>query len=158
MTFSKQERRRLDVLETHFKSEIDHDWATCIATFDGVPRYEIVPLGQVHEGEEAVRAYHVAQRTAFPDQRHENVRMHVSNDDTIVAEFDLLGTNTGPFMDLEPTGKAFRVPVVAVFSFCGDGITNERVYLDVASLVRQIGRAELLPLIGVEGFAAAQMK
>ena len=42
-----------------------------------------------------------------------------------------------------------------VFSF--NGITNERVYLDVASLVRQIGRTELLPLLGVEGFAAAQM-
>jgi hypothetical protein len=45
-----------------------------------------------------------------------------------------------------------------VFSFDGDGITNERVYLDVASLVRQIGRTDLLPLLGTEGFAAGQMK
>ena len=29
---------------------------------------------------------------------------------------------------------------------------------DVASLVRQIGRTDLLPLIGTEGFAAAQMR
>jgi hypothetical protein len=48
--------------------------------------------------------------------------------------------------------------VVAIFSFEGDRITNERVYLDVASLVRQIGRTELLPLIGVENFAAAEMR
>ena len=86
------------------------------------------------------------------------MRLHVADDDTIISEFDLLGTNKGPFMGLEPTGKAFRVPVVAVFTFDGDRITNERVYLDVASLVRQIGRPELLPLIGVEGFAAAQMR
>ena len=154
----ERSHRRLEVLERHFQSEVDHDWAACLATFKDIPRYEIVPLGQVYEGDEAVRAYHVAQRLAFPDQRHENVRMHVGDDDTVVAEFDLIGTNTGPFIGLEPTGKTFRVPVVAVFSFDGDGITNERVYLDVASLVRQVGRTELLPLLGIEGFAAAEMR
>ena len=150
--------RRLAVLEEHFRSEIDHDWDACLATFEGVPRYEIVATGQVHEGRDAVVAYHRGQRTAFPDQRHENVRMHVADDDTIVSEFDLLGTNTGEFMGLEPTGRSFRVAVIAVFSFDGDRITNERVYLDGASLLRQIGREDVLPLAGVEGFAAADMR
>ena len=49
---------------------------------------------------------HRAQRGAFPDQRHENVRM---------------------------------------FFFDGDRITNERVYLDLVSLLTQIGRTDLLP-------------
>jgi len=154
----EQRKRRLDLLEVHFQSEIDHDWDACLATFKDVPRYEIVPLGRIHEGQDAVRAYHTAQRTSFPDQRHENVRMHVADDDTIISEFDLLGTNEGPFMGLEPTGQSFRVPVIAVFSFDGDLITNERVYLDIASLIRQIGRTELLPRIGNEGFAAAEMR
>ena len=150
--------RRLAVLATHFQSEIDHDWDACLGTFKDVPRYEIVPTGQIHEGHEAVRAYHVGQREAFPDQRHEHVRIHVADDDTIVTEFDLLGTNTGTFMGMEPTGKAFRVATIAVFSFDGDRITNERVYLDAASLVRQIGRSELLPLVGVERFTADDMR
>lgn len=158
MTNDDLRRRRLAVLEIHFQSEVDHDWDACLGTFKDVPRYEIVPTGQIHEGRDAVLAYHRGQRTAFPDQRHENVRVHVADDDTVITEFDLLGTNTGPFMGLEPTGRAFRVPVVAVFTFDGDRITNERVYLDVASLVRQIGRADVLPLVGVEGFAAAQMR
>jgi steroid delta-isomerase-like uncharacterized protein len=158
MTNDDLRRRRLAVLETHFRSEVEHDWEACLGTFKDVPRYEIVPTGQIHEGRDAVLAYHRGQRTAFPDQRHEHVRIHVADDDTVVTEFDLLGTNTGPFMGLEPTGKAFRVPVVAVFTFDGDRITNERVYLDVASLVRQIGRPEVLPLVGVEGFAARQMR
>jgi predicted ester cyclase len=89
-------------------------------------------------------AYHTAQRGAFPDQRHENVVMHVADDDTIIAEFDLLGTNLGPFLGGDPTGKSFRVPTIAVFSFEGDGITNERVYLDLATMFRQIGRTDLL--------------
>jgi len=137
-------RRRLEVIETHFRSEIEHDWATCLATFAGEARYEIVPTGQVHDGNEAVLAYHRAQRVAFPDQRHENVRIHVADDDTIITEFDLLGTNTGEFVGLPPTGKAFRVPTIAVFSFDGDRITNERVYLDLATMLHQIGRSELL--------------
>jgi steroid delta-isomerase-like uncharacterized protein len=137
-------RRRLDVLERHFQSEVDHDWDTCLATFNGHPRYEIVPTGQVHDGDDAVLAYHRAQRTAFPDQRHDDVRFHVADDDTVIAEFDLLGTNTGELLGMPPTGKAFRVPVIAVFSFEGERITNERVYLDLATLLSQVGRSELL--------------
>jgi steroid delta-isomerase-like uncharacterized protein len=150
--------RRLAVLEEHFRSEIDHDWDACLATFRDVPRYEIVATGQVHEGRDAVVAYHRAQRTAFPDQRHEHVRMHVADDDTVISEFDLLGTNTGEFLGMPPTGLGFRVPVIAVFTFDHDRITNERVYLDGASLLRQIGREELLPLAGTADFHAAHMR
>src|SRR3546814_20050187 len=90
--------------------------------------------------------------------RSENVRIHLADDDTVITEFDLLGTNTGEFLGLPPTGRSFRVPVIAVFAFDGDRITNERVYLDSARLLRQIGREELLPIAGVDGFAAAQMR
>lgn len=158
MTSDDLRARRLDVLDEHFRSEIDHDWDACLATFKDTPRYEIVATGQVHEGADDVVAYHCNQRTAFPDQRHEHVRMHVADDDTIISEFDLLGTNTGEFLGLPPTGLAFRVPVIAVFTFDGDRITNERVYLDSASLLRQIGHTDLLPNAGVDGFAAAQMR
>lgn len=137
-------RRRLAVLEEHFASEVDKEFDRTLATFAGVPRYEIVPTGQIHEGADEVVAYHRAQRGAFPDQRHENVVMHVADDDTVIAEFDLLGTNLGPFLGSEPTGRAFRVPTIAVFSFDGDLITNERVYLDLATMFRQIGREDLL--------------
>jgi steroid delta-isomerase-like uncharacterized protein len=136
--------RRLALLDEHFASEVDKEFDRTLATFAGTPRYEIVPTGQVHEGDEAVVAYHTAQRWAFPDQRHENVVMHVADDDTIIAEFDLLGTNLGPFLGAEPTGREFRVPTIAVFSFEGERITNERVYLDLATMFRQIGREDLL--------------
>jgi len=158
MTSDELRTRRLEVLDVHFQSEIDHDWDRCLSTFRDVPRYEIVPTGQVHEGAEAVVAYHTGQRTAFPDQRHEHVRFHVGDEDTVVAEFDLLGTNTGEFLGLAPTGRTFRVATIAVFQFDGDRIVNERVYLDSASLLRQIGHEDLLPIAGVEGFASAQLR
>ena len=147
MTAAELRERRLALLDEHFASEVDQEFDRTIATFAGHPRYEIVPTGQVHDGEEAVLAYHRAQRGAFPDQRHENVRMHVADDDTIISEFDLLGTNLGEFMGGAPMGKSFRVPVVAVFFFEGDKITNERVYLDLASMLTQIGRTDLFALL-----------
>lgn len=141
--------RRLAVIREHFASEVDKEFDRTLATFAGRPHYEIVPTGAVYDGDEEVLAYHRNQRTAFPDQRHENVVTHVA-DDAVITEFDLLGTNLGDFMGLPPTGKAFRVPVIAVFTFAGDKVTNERVYLDSASLLRQIGREDLLPLAGIE--------
>ena len=89
--------------------------------------------------------YYKTTRTAFPDQRHENVRIHVA-DETVITEFDLLGTNLGEFFGMPPTGKAFSVPVIAVFFFEGDRIVNERIYFDAASLVMQIGRGDILGL------------
>jgi steroid delta-isomerase-like uncharacterized protein len=143
MTDDAMRQRRLDVLDEHFASEVAQEFDRTLATFNGHPRYEIMATGQVFDGDDEVLAYHRAQRTAFPDQRHENVRFHFA-DDSVVAEFDLLGTNRGEFLGHPPTGKAFRVPVIAVFFFDGERITNERVYLDAASLLTQIGRRDVL--------------
>jgi predicted ester cyclase len=71
-------------------------------------------------------------------------------DDAVITEFDLLGTNLGEFYGLPPTGRAFRVPIIAVFFFQGDRIVNERIYFDTVSLLTQIGRAELLALAGAD--------
>jgi steroid delta-isomerase-like uncharacterized protein len=147
LTESALNHRRLEVLEEHFASEVDREFERTLATFNGTPHYEIVATGQTYDGDEEVLAYHRTQRTAFPDQRHENIRHHFAQN-SVIAEFDLLGTNLGEFYGLEPTGKAFRVPVIAVFFFDGDGIVNERVYFDSASVLRQIGREDLLPLAG----------
>jgi steroid delta-isomerase-like uncharacterized protein len=136
-------RRRLAVLEEHFASEVDQRFDDTLSTFNGHPRYEIMATGQIYDGDDEVLAYHRRQRTAFPDQRHENVRYHFAVD-SVVTEFDLLGTNLGEFYGMAPTGQSFRVPVIAVFFFDGDRITNERVYLDSASLLTQIGRGDLL--------------
>ena len=140
-------QRRLELIREHMDTEVTQEFDRTLATFNGHPRYEIMPTGQVFDGDEEVMGYYCMTRTAFPDQRHDNVRYHVT-DDTVVVEFDLLGTNLGEFYGLPPTGKAFRVPIIAVFFFDGDRIVNERVHFDSASLVTQIGRGEVLALVG----------
>ena len=140
-------QRRLEIIREHMDTEVTQEFDRTLATFNGHPRYEIMPTGQVFDGDDEVMGYYRLTRTAFPDQRHDNVRYHVT-DDTVIVEFDLLGTNLGEFYGLPPTGKAFRVPIIAVFFFEGERILNERVYFDSASLVTQIGRGEVLTLIG----------
>lgn len=140
----EMKQRRLALLESHFKSEVNKEFDVTLDTFAEQAHYEIMPTGEVYDTDDSVRAYHVRNRTAFPDQRHENVRYHFSDDDSVTAEFDLLGTNLGEFFGLPPTGKSYRIPVIAVFFFKDELITCERVYFDAASLVRQIGRGELL--------------
>src|SRR3546814_11428614 len=100
MSSEELRERRLAVLEDHFQSEVDHDWERCLATFKDVPRYEIVATGQIHEGRDAVVAYHHNQCTAFPDQRHETVRTHPAADDTPPHQYHLPSTTTGHFPPL----------------------------------------------------------
>ena len=136
-------QRRLEVIREHMDTEVTQEFDRTLATFNGHPRYEIVPTGQVFDGDDEVMGYYRTTRTAFPDQRHDDVRLHFA-DDAVIAEFDLLGTNLGEFYGRPPTGRSFRVPIAAVFFFEGDEIVNERIYFDSASLIRQIGHDEIL--------------
>src|SRR3546814_15650045 len=110
MSSEELRERRLAVLEDHFQSEVDHDWERCLATFKDVPRYEIVATGQIHEGRDAVVAYHRNQRTAFADPRHENVRIHLADDDTVTPEFAPPGTNPAAVLGTPPTPRPVLVP------------------------------------------------
>src|SRR5437660_3669970 len=121
------------------ESENRHDFDTTIGTF-AHPRYEIVPTGDVYDGEAEVRGYFAETRSAFPDQRNELLSLHHA-DDAVIVEFDLLGTHLGPLRSLPPTGRAFRTRMSAVFLFEGERIACERVYFDQLSILRQLGLA-----------------
>ena len=129
--------RREAVVREHMESENRHEFDVTIATF-ARPRYEIIPTGEIFDGEEAVRGYFAASRAAFPDQRNELRALH-HTDDAVISEFDLLGTHLGSLRGIPPTGKTFRCPMTAFFFFEGDRIVCERVYFDSATILRQLG-------------------
>ena len=110
---------------------------TTIATF-AHPRYEIIPTGDVYDGEDAVRRYFAETRAAFPDQRNELIALRHA-DDGVIVEFDLLGTHTGALAGFAATGREFRCRMAALFLFDGDRINCERVYFDSATILRQLG-------------------
>jgi steroid delta-isomerase-like uncharacterized protein len=128
--------RREAVVREHMESENRHDFDTTIGTF-AHPRYEIVPTGDVYDGEAEVRGYFAETRTAFPDQRNELIALHHA-EQAVIAEFYLLGTHLGPLRSLPPTGRAFRCRMSAIFVFDEDRIVCERVYFDQATIVQQL--------------------
>jgi steroid delta-isomerase-like uncharacterized protein len=130
--------QRIGVVREHMESENTHDFDVTMATFDH-PRYEIVPTGEIFDGREEVATYYATTRSAFPDQRNENAILHVA-DDSIVAEFDLLGTHRGELRGIPATGRSFRCRMCAIFEFAPgtDRIICERVYFDTATIAQQL--------------------
>ena len=138
MTLTDEVRAaREAVVREHMDSETRQDFEATMATF-AHPRYELIATGEVHDGEDAVRAYYANSRAAFGDQRNEVIAMHHA-DDGVIVEFDLLGTHTGELAGFAPTGREFRCRMAALFLFDGDRINCERVYFDSGTILRQLG-------------------
>jgi steroid delta-isomerase-like uncharacterized protein len=129
--------RREAVVREHMESENRHEFDATMATF-GHPRYEIVPTGDVYDGEEEVARYFAESRAAFPDQRNELIAMYHA-DDAVIIEFWLRGTHKGELRGMPPTGKSFECKVVAFFLFEEDRLVCERVYFDAATILTQLG-------------------
>ena len=145
MSLSGLAERRLKTVRDHMALESTHDWDAVIATFQH-PRYEMYGSGMVFDGEQAVRRYFALSRTPFPDQGNEIIAI-AHSDDTVLVEFWLTGTHTGPLRlgdrVIEPTGKAFRVRMAASFEFApnSDKIICERPYFDTNAVPRALGLA-----------------
>jgi steroid delta-isomerase-like uncharacterized protein len=132
---------RTAVVREHLDSENRHDFAATLATF-AHPRYELIPTGDVYDGEVAVQRYYDETRRAFPDQRNRDAVLYAAGD-AVIAEFVLEGTHLGSYRGLPATGRAFTCPMCAVFAFAPGTaqIVCERVYFDAATILRQLGVA-----------------
>lgn len=134
---------RIQTARDHMHLETVHDWDGVIATF-AHPRYEMYGGGQVFDGEAAVRGYFTASRTPFPDQGNEVISISTA-DDTVLVEFWLTGTHSGPLTlggrTIPPTGKSFRMRMAASFEFePGTAkIICERPYFDQSAVLRALG-------------------
>jgi steroid delta-isomerase-like uncharacterized protein len=131
--------QRAQVVRDHMDSENRLAFDETLATFKH-PHYELIATGTVYDGDEEVMGYYTSSRTAFPDQRNE-IHSIRQSDDAVIVEFDLLGTHSGPFLGLPPTGKEFRCRMCAFFIFEDgtDRIEVERVYFDSGTILAQLG-------------------
>jgi limonene-1,2-epoxide hydrolase len=105
---SLREKREAIVLE-HVNAENRHDVAASVATFHA-PRYQVLPMGIIHDGKQAVEELLSGVFTGFPDFR----------------------------VDIKATGRSMDVPVVCIFEFNEDKLLCEKVYFDMATLVNQL--------------------
>lgn len=134
-------KTREAIVREHMDAENRHDFEATLATFQH-PRYELIPTGDIFDGEAEVRRYYDETRGAFPDQRNRLLALF-NADDAVIVEFILEGTHLGAYRGLPATRRAFRCQTMAFFLFAegGEKIVCERVYFDVATILRQLGVA-----------------
>ena len=125
------------IVRRHIAAEGAHDVEGTLATFHS-PRYEVAPLG-VSDGADAVRDLLNTMLTGFPDW-HIQAGPLRHGDDFVFVEVQMTGTHNGPWAGWEPTGRKMDVKVACVFEFEEDRLVCEKVYFDLATVMRQLGK------------------
>ena len=96
--------------------------------------------GDEIRGREPVRDYIVAMHTQVFDASPE-VRSLTVGEGMAAIEAVFVGTHTGEFAGLAPTGAAVRLPYVVVYEVASERITALRAYVSLAGLKAQIEAA-----------------
>jgi steroid delta-isomerase-like uncharacterized protein len=148
-TLTALQQRREAIVNQHAEVENRHDVEATIATFHH-PRYEV--NGDPSDGEEAVRELLQGLMNGFPDL-HADIGKMRHADDAIFIEGRITGTHDGEWAGIPPTGRRVEVPVAAIFEFDEDRLICEKVYLDMAAALTQIG---VLPAVRQAGSCPAR--
>jgi len=90
------------------------------------------------EGTEALKKYVNFLRTAYPDMKFEPNQVIIEGDKVIML-MNFTGTNTGPRGDMLPTGKKVEVSSILISRIDDGKIAEEWVYINMASVYRQLG-------------------
>jgi hypothetical protein len=132
---------RLRVVEEHIRAENADDLDGIMRTFGERPTF--VLNGDTFAGQEGIRGFYegfgFGGRGGFTNIRVEEKQRHVS-DDVIILEVTVSGEHAYTWQGIPATGRRFEVPLCAVFLFDEEGkLAGERVYMDGALLLRQLG-------------------
>jgi steroid delta-isomerase-like uncharacterized protein len=96
--------------------------------------------GEEHRGREAVAAIYTGLFEAVPDAGFDLVGVTVG-ETSVVEESVLTGTHQGTWMGLAATGRRIELPLTIVFPVEDGRFTGERMYFDMGTLRRCLGRA-----------------
>ena len=113
-----------------------------LATLSDAPVYRIMATGQEFRGREAVADFYRGRFAAFPDANFELVSVYVG-ENGVVEESVLQGTHQGEWMGVKATGRIVELPLTIVFPMEDGQILGERLYFDMGSLMRFLGREVL---------------
>jgi len=100
--------------------------------------FEDMALGERVQGHPAAAAYYQRWWNGFPDLTWVPQR-RAFTEDGVVSELVVRGTHRGDYLGIAPTGKTIEVPVAIFVSFAAGRMASERLYYDLATLLRQLG-------------------
>jgi steroid delta-isomerase-like uncharacterized protein len=101
--------------------------------------------GTVH-GRRAIESVYRAWFSAFPDATFTSEEPLLIDGDRVAQRLTVTGTDSGGFLGLPATGKAFRVPLVILCSMADRQIAHERRIYDFTGLLIQIGVLKAKPI------------
>jgi len=84
-------------------------------------------------GEQLIRYMHEKAFDARPE-----LKSLLVDEGKAAIEADFIGTHTGEFAGVAPTGRAVRVPYSVIYDLHGDQISKLRIYMPLSVLVEQI--------------------
>jgi ketosteroid isomerase-like protein len=122
------DERRLAVVLEHVAAENERDVDRAMRTFLR-PRYEIVPTGDVFEGEAAVREMLVQQWETLPPVTYEALAVYFG-DEGLVVETRTVGSRSD--------GHPIDMTSMNLFGFEGDGLVLERCFFDQVTVGREL--------------------
>ena len=129
-------QKRNSVVIQHVEAENRHDVDASIATFHS-PRYQVFPMGIIHDGKQAVGELLSGMFKGFPDFTVDIVKTHHS-DDAVILEVRMKGTHLGDWAGLKPKGRLMDIPVACIFEFEDERLVCEKVYFDMTTLMNQL--------------------
>lgn len=138
-TSTNLKARREEIVRAHIAAENNADVDGTIASFHH-PCYQVMPMGGVFDGEDAVRGLLSGLLAGFPDFYFEAIKTHHA-ESAVIVEGKMRGTHRGEWAGMPPSGKTMEVPVACIFDFEEDRLMNETVYFDFATLQRQLSAA-----------------
>ena len=96
--------------------------------------------GDTIQGRDAVRDFIVALHSELFDAHPEFKRV-VVDDGIATLEADFVGTHTGEFAGIAPTGASLRVSYCVVYDLTDDRITALRAYMPVRQIIAELQTA-----------------
>ncbi|HEV7808689.1 MAG TPA: ester cyclase [Solirubrobacteraceae bacterium] len=98
------------------------------------------PLEGQRPDRAGVRQFVQAVRSAFPDASV-SLDLQVADTARVSNRYTLRGTHRGVFMGLQPTGRPIEITGITTFRLDDDRIHESWGYLELATLLAQIGKA-----------------
>ena len=91
------------------------------------------------QGPEDVKRIVRMLRSMLPDLRI-SVEAMIAEGDFVVSRYTAIGTDTGGFMGMPPTGKTVRTPAIQIFRFSNGKIVESWAARDDLGTLRQLGQ------------------
>lgn len=126
-----------DVCQRYFDAWNRHDPAAVAACFAANGTYTDPASGTLHG--QAIADYVAGLIATFPDLRFDVGTHGVVADNTVAAQWRMLGTNRGSLRGLPPTGKAIDLPGADFIVVDGEAILSVTGYFDAGAIPRQLG-------------------